>query len=266
MQKKKKETQSSSVPFLLGFHPVLFFPGAFPLRRKALKCSLVILAREVTLSICGLCQWHLSWIWRELGERGQGDSMDTTLKDKKWGSSRVSLKIVSDWCECCQRWWRSRHLLPCMTIMTATQGRNPISLHASQESPMALAVLMADESCQLCSFLQQLCRKTSLAPSLWWHNGEKMEKTSKMWACHGLQPSQNDSEKTNNLPGISLEASKVHHQPVITFLRFLQVATASHHWATWLCSCSWARQAFRLCWCGCSCMNSSCQLSPLVSS
>ena len=137
--------------FQVPFHPTEWRPRT---------CSLVILARKVTLSICGLCQWHLSWIWRELGERGQGDSTDTTLKGKKWRSPRVSLKIVSsDCCEYCQQWWKSRHLLPCMSVMTAAQGPKPISLHASQGSPTTLAVLMAEESCRCAHFYSSYAEK-----------------------------------------------------------------------------------------------------------
>lgn len=36
-QERMKETQSSFVPLLLGFHPALFFAGAFPVHRKALN-------------------------------------------------------------------------------------------------------------------------------------------------------------------------------------------------------------------------------------
>lgn len=183
----------------LVFIQLCSFQVSFHSTGRPWPCSLVILERKVTLLICSLCQWHLSWIWRELGEKGQGNSTDTNLKGKKWRSSRVSLKIVSNWCKYCQRWWRSRHLLPCMSVMTATQGRNPISLHASQGNLATLAVLMAEESCQLCSFLQHLCRKASLAPSLWRHNGEKVERKCKMWTCNGLQLSQNEGKKTSNL-------------------------------------------------------------------
>ena len=210
---------------------------------------------------CGLCQWHLSQIGMRLWGRGQRDSMDTALKGKKWRSPRARLKIASCWCEYCKQWWRSWHLLPCMSIMTAI---NPTSLHASQGRPMALAVLMAEEGCQLCSFLQPACRKASLAASLWWHKGEKVGRTCKMWACNGLQPSQNDGKKTSSFWDTSLEVSNV-HQPGITFLRSLLVAAAGRHWATWLCSCIWARRAFGLRWCGWSCISSSCQPSPLWS-
>lgn len=152
--------------------------------------SLVILAWKVTLSICGLCQWHLTWIRRDLGERGKEDSIITALKGKKWRSPRARLKMGSVCCEYCKQWWKNRYnFLPCTRVMPAAQGLNP--LRAGEGEPWGTCCSYGRGSCQLCSILQQKCRKASLVPSSWWCNGGKVGRVSKMWDCDGLQPSQN---------------------------------------------------------------------------
>lgn len=181
-----------------------FFPVAFDSTEwRSWTCCLVILARKVTLHLWSLTAasgLNLKGVGGERARRLNRYNSQGQKADKSQSQSQNCVQLVRE--------------LSAMMAIDDDDIRRCHEHHDSHSGTRSLVLAcksrQSHDTC--CSagnrgklsalfILTAVTQKSKPSPpsSLWWHNGEKVKRTRKLWACNGFQTPQNDGKKTSNL-------------------------------------------------------------------